>query len=75
MARLEINKETLERLRNGQPWGMFAEQIGIDGGTLSRIRNGESQPGPKFIANVVTRFPVQMTDIVTAVDDDVEAAA
>jgi hypothetical protein len=69
MARLEINQETLERLRNGQPWGVFAEQLGIDGGTLSRIRNGESQPGPKFIANAVTRFPVRMDDIVTVVED------
>ena len=73
MARLEINQETLERLRNGQPWGVFAEQLGIDGGTLSRIRNGESQPGPKFIANAVTRFPIRMDDIVTVVEDDVAA--
>lgn len=69
MPRLEINQETLERLRNGQPWGVLAEQIGIDGGTLSRIRHGRSQPGPVFIANVVTTFPVRMEDLVTVVED------
>lgn len=75
MARLTINHDTLERLRNEQPWGVFAEQLGIDGGTLSRIRNGESQPGPKFIANAVTRFPVRMDEIVTVIADDEPAAA
>ncbi|MDN4644977.1 hypothetical protein [Arthrobacter sp. PsM3] len=67
MARLEINLKTLDRLRDGQPWGAFAEQIGIDGGTLSRVRHGLSQPGPTFIANVVTAFPVRMDDLVTVV--------
>lgn len=69
MAKLTINQETLERLRDGQPWGAFAEQIGIDGGTLSRIRHGLSQPGPTFIANIVTTFPVRMDDIVTVAQD------
>lgn len=69
MARLTINLETLEQLRAGQPWGTFAEQIGIDGGTLSRIRHGISQPGPAFLANAVTKFPVRMDDLVHVVDD------
>lgn len=65
MATLTVNQDALDRLRNGQSWSAFAEQIGIDAGTLSRIRNGESQPGPKFIANIVTAFPVRIEDIVT----------
>lgn len=65
MARLNINTETLEKLRNGQPWGTFAKQIGIDGGTLSRIRHGQSQPGPGFLANIVTAYPVRLDDLVT----------
>lgn len=69
MARLSINQETLERLRAGQPWGAFAEQIGIDGGTLSRIRHGLSQPGPVFIANVVSTYPVRMDELVRVVQD------
>jgi transcriptional regulator with XRE-family HTH domain len=64
---LIVNLETLDRLRDGQPWGVFAKQIGIDGSTLSRVRNGKSQPGPEFIASVVTRFPVRMEDLVTVV--------
>jgi len=64
MATLSVNQEALKRLRGDQTWSAFADQIGIDAGTLSRIRNGESQPGPKFIASIVTAFPVQIQDIV-----------
>jgi transcriptional regulator with XRE-family HTH domain len=64
---LIVNLETLNRLRDGQPWGVFAKQIGIDGSTLSRVRNGKSQPGPEFIASVVTNFPVRMEELVTVV--------
>lgn len=69
MARLTINNETLERLRNNQPWGVFADQLGIDAGTLSRIRNGKSRPGDKFLANAVTRFPVRMDELVNVTED------
>jgi len=62
--KLVINHETLERLRDGRPWGIFAKEIGIDSGYLSRIRHGDSQPGPKFIASVVTAYPVRMDEIV-----------
>lgn len=68
MARLTINQNKLNELRNGQPWASFADQIGIDAGTLSRIRNGESQPGPKFIANTLTNFPVRFDDLVNIED-------
>ena len=63
--RLAINLETLERLRNEQPWGVFAEQIGIDASTLSRVRRGKSQPSGEFIATIVTNMPVRMAEIVT----------
>jgi transcriptional regulator with XRE-family HTH domain len=69
MARLTINLETLDRLRDGQPWGVFAEQLGLNEGTLSRLRNGKSRPGDKFLANAVTRFPVRMDELVTVEDD------
>ena len=64
---LVVNIDTLEKLRDGQPWGTFAKQIGIDGSTLSRVRNGKSQPGPEFIASIVTAFPVRIEDVVTVV--------
>lgn len=66
--KLTINLETLDRLRGGQPWGDFAKQIGIDASTLSRVRHGKSQPGPDFIAAVVTAYPVRMEDVVTVED-------
>ncbi len=62
-----VNLETLDKLRDGQPWGTFAKQLGIDGSTLSRVRNGKSQPGPEFIAAAVTNFPVRIEDLVTVV--------
>ncbi|QWY79677.1 helix-turn-helix DNA binding domain protein [Arthrobacter phage Persistence] len=67
--RLVINMETLERLRAGQPWGAFAQQIGVDSSTLSRVRNGKSLPSGEFIASVVTNLPVRMEDIVTVEAD------
>ncbi|MDQ5860814.1 MAG: helix-turn-helix domain-containing protein [Actinomycetota bacterium] len=67
MATLSVNQDALQRLRGDQTWSAFADQIGIDAGTLSRIRNGESQPGPKFIANVVAAYPVRIQDIITVV--------
>lgn len=73
--KLVINMETLERLRAGQPWGVLAKQIGIDGSTLSRVRNGKAQPGPEFIAAVVTNFPIRMEDLVTVEDALIEDAA
>jgi hypothetical protein len=62
---LVINLETLERLRAGQPWGVFAEQIGIDASTLSRVRHRKSLPSGEFIATIVTNLPVRMEEIVT----------
>ena len=69
MARLEINTETLEKHRAGQQWGEFADQIGVNGGTLSRIRRGKTQPGPTFIAKFLTAYPARMEDLVTVVED------
>ena len=65
---LSINLETLERLREGMPWGEFARHIGVNEGTMSRIRNGKSRPGGEFIAAVVTAYPVRMEDVVTVED-------
>lgn len=62
---LTVNLDTLEKLRDNQPWGAFAKQLGIDASTLSRVRHGKAQPGPEFIAAVVTSFPVRMEDVVT----------
>lgn len=65
---LSVNLETLNRLRDGQPWGIFAKEIGISEAAVSRIRNGKSRPGPEFIAAVVTAYPVRMDDVVIVED-------
>lgn len=68
MAKLTVNTDTLERLRGNQTWAAFAGEIGINAGTLSKIRNGENQPGPKFIANILSAYPVRMDEVVTVED-------
>lgn len=65
--KLVINLETLDQLRAGQSWSNFADHIGVNKGTLSRIRHGISQPGPEFIAKVVTVYPVRMDEVVSVV--------
>ena len=62
---LSVNLETLDKLRAGQNWAEFANEIGISEATISRIRNGKSKPGPEFIAAIVTAYPVRMEDVVT----------
>lgn len=64
MAKLAVNQAALERLKGSQTWAAFAEDIGIDKGTLSRIRHGESQPGPQFIAKIVSAYPVRIDEII-----------
>lgn len=66
---LTVNLEALDNLRDGQLWGTFARQIGVDESTLSRVRNGKSKPGAEFIAGVLTSFPVRFEDIVSIVEE------
>ena len=66
MGTLNINAEALDKLRRDQGLETLqdlAEVLGIHKGTASRIVRGEIHPGPKFIASVLTAFPVKFEDI------------
>lgn len=69
MATLAINSDTLVELKGQQTWEQFAEEIGIDQGSLSRVRHGKSAPGPRFIAAMLIAKPVRFEDLCVIVDD------
>lgn len=74
MATLAIDNERFAALRTRQGLATvksLADALGIDKGTASRVLNGESAPGPKFISSVLTTFPVKFEDVFTIVDDEV----
>lgn len=52
----------------------FAEAIGVDKGTASRVLSGQA-PGPKFISSVLLTFPVKFEDVFLLVDDDAPPGA
>lgn len=80
MARLTINHDTLERLRNEQPWGVFAEQLCPtpcrDG---SGDRDGVRRWGLVPMADPATLLGVLPTvgacDVAVRVPDDDEVVA
>lgn len=52
----------------------FAEAIGVDKGTASRVLAGQA-PGPRFISSVLITFPVKFEDVFRVIDDGAALAA
>lgn len=52
----------------------LAEAMGIDAGNLSRVLRGKQQPGPKFIAALVTALKADLEDLFEVVDDTEDVA-
>lgn len=73
MASLSISPQGLIRLR--KKTGLHSDQqlanrIGIDPATLSRVLNGKSEPGQKFLAGVLQAFGHRwFTELFQVVDD------
>lgn len=71
-AILRLKTEQLAKIRS---WtGLttdtaLAEAMGIDAGNLSRVLRGKQQPGPKFIAALVTALKADLEDLFEVVDD------
>ena len=40
-----------------------AEILGIDNGTISRVRRGKSEPGPRFIAQTLLNLAVTFDEV------------
>ena len=57
MVTLAINGDNLDRVRAGRTVRAFAEDLGVDASTASRLINGKAEPGPKIIAALLTTFP------------------
>lgn len=68
MATLTINKEGMEVAQAGRTLQAFAEDIGVDQGTISRVLNGKAAPGPKLIAAMLIRYPEPFDTFFTPVD-------
>jgi hypothetical protein len=52
----------------GHRLGHAAIGLGLAPSTLSRILNGRSKPGPRFIAAVLTNLPVSFNDVFEVVE-------
>jgi transcriptional regulator with XRE-family HTH domain len=73
MASLSISQQGLIRLRKKTGLDsdqQLAQRIGIDPATLSRVLNGKSEPGQKFLAGVLQAFGHRwFTELFQVVDD------
>jgi transcriptional regulator with XRE-family HTH domain len=73
MPSLSISQQGLVRLR--AKIGLdsdqeFARRIGVDPATVSRVLNGKSEPGKKFLAGVLHAFGHRwFTELFQVVDD------
>lgn len=71
MLTLSINEEGLNRLREDYRLPLdkdLATRIGVNKSTLSRVLEGKSRPGDRFIASILTAFPVKFEDIFDVVE-------
>lgn len=59
------------RLANLTTDKALAERMQFDAGNLSRVLAGKQQPGPKFIAAIVSAFPgMDIDDLFEVVSQD-----
>ena len=60
MATLRLRTDQLAKLRRLaglESNAALAQRMDFDAGNLSRVLAGKQQPGPKFIAAIVSAFP------------------
>ncbi len=72
MRTLAINADGLAALRAEHRLELdkeLAERIDMDRGTVSRVLQRRSAPGPTFISAVLSTFPVKFEDIFDVIDD------
>ncbi len=78
MRTLAINADGLASLRGEHGLELdkeLAERIGVDKGTVSRVLQRRSAPGPTFISSMLSTFPVKFEDIFDVIDDNEPEAA
>lgn len=73
MATLALNARGVTKIRRLAGLSKdkdFADRIGIDQSTLSRVLTGKAAPGPRFIAGCVEAFGADVfEDLFTVADD------
>lgn len=68
MGQVRLNLERFNALRGSKTLAVFAEEIGIDAGTVSRVTADKALPGNRFIAAVLTHFPEKFDYFFTVED-------
>ncbi len=77
MSTIKLNAERIREIcgeRGVQTDQAFAEIIGVNKGTASRVLNGQA-PGPKFISSVLLHLPVKFEDVFQVVEESSALAA
>lgn len=74
MATLRINEDHLAEVQAFRTTQQFAASIKMDPSTVSRVLNGKAEPGPRFIAALLTSYPHNF-EYFFSVEDDAEAVA
>jgi len=68
MATLTIHKDHLAEVRAGRTISDFANEVGLDTGTMSRLLSGKSKPGDKSIAAILLKYPYPFDHFFTVTD-------
>jgi hypothetical protein len=63
MAVVKVNFEALAKIQGDMNNTDFMETIGMDGSLLYRIKRGGTEPGSKFIANLLDKYGVSFDDV------------
>jgi len=48
---------------------LFAERLGVDPGTWSKVKRGQREPGAKFLAALVQAFPEAKLEVMTYLEN------
>lgn len=74
MGKVRLNLDRFNESRGSKTLAVFAKELGVNAGTISRILTGRLQPGNRFIANCLTALPYSFEQLFTVVDDEEDAA-
>ena len=47
----------------------FAERIGLDAGTWSKVKRGQREPGAKFLSSLIQAFPEAKLEVMTYLEN------
>ena len=77
--RLEIRRDALAKLRGGLSEAKLSRLMGIDVSQMSRVLLGKSEPGGRFIAQILGALGretfLEIFDVVRVDERDTEGAA